>query len=107
MARQISDIALIGDCETAALVDRSGSIDGLCWPRFDFPGVPRSTARRRSNDSWKIAPTTEPIRTSRRYLPDTLILETRFQAATGSARLLDFMPLRRRASVRPTTLAQT
>src|SRR5262245_52663948 len=100
MASRIEDYALIGDRETAALVARDGSIDWLCWPRFDsgacFEALPGDT----NNGRWQIAPAavsgaTASVRVRRRYLPDTLILETEFTTADGSAAaLVDFMPLR-------------
>jgi GH15 family glucan-1,4-alpha-glucosidase len=95
---RIEDYALIGDCETAALVSRAGSIDWLCWPRFDSDACFAALLGDRSNGRWLLAARGNDARISRRYLADTLILETRFETATGAARVLDFMPPRDSAS---------
>src|SRR5260370_19409411 len=92
MSRLIEDYGLIGNARTAALVHRDGSIDWLCLPRFDSPlflGALRGTAE---NGRWIIAPAEPPVRMSRRYLPETAILETRFEAAGGAVTVTDFMP---------------
>jgi GH15 family glucan-1,4-alpha-glucosidase len=93
MAKRIEDYAVIGDCETAALVSRDGSIDWLCWPRFDSGAVFASLLGDADNGHWSIAPA-EPARVSRRYRPRTLILETDFETEDGAVTLIDFMPLR-------------
>ena len=93
MANRIEDYALIGDCETAALIDREGSIDWLCWPRFDSDACLARLLGTEENGRWRIAPTAA-FQVSRRYRPDTLILETEFTTAKGRARLIDFMPPR-------------
>ena len=87
---EISDYALIGDCQTAALVDRKGCIDWLCWPRFDSDACFAAMLGDRSNGCWSIAPA-EPFTVSRRYRPGTLTLETVFETAEGSVALIDFM----------------
>src|SRR5690242_9197813 len=92
MPLRIEDYALIGDCKTAALVGRDGSIDWLCWPRFDSPGCFAALLGGTDNGRWLIAPKFAPISTSRRYRPGTLILETEFETETGSAVIIDFMP---------------
>lgn len=97
MTLRIEDYALIGDCETAALVGRNGSVDWLCWPRFDSPACFAALLGSPENGRWLIEPV-EPAKISRRYLPDTLILETRFETASGVVRLVDFMPPRGAAS---------
>lgn len=89
----IADHALIGDCETAALVDRDGSIDWLCWPRFDSDACFAALLGTRENGYWRIAPAAA-FEVSRRYRPGTLILETVFETAQGSVALTDFMPPR-------------
>ncbi|UZE50858.1 glycoside hydrolase family 15 protein [Rhodopseudomonas sp. P2A-2r] len=94
----IEDYALIGDCETAALVDRNGSIDWLCWPAFDSDACFCALLGDESNGRWQIAPAAEVIRCSRRYRGDTLVLETRFETADGVVTLIDFMPPRGVAS---------
>ncbi|HEX7071408.1 MAG TPA: glycoside hydrolase family 15 protein [Rhodothermales bacterium] len=94
MALRIEDYALIGDCETAALVGKDGSIDWLCWPRFDSDACFAALLGTPEHGRWKISPTDESATVSRQYRGDTLILETRFETDTGSVVLIDFMPLR-------------
>ena len=91
MALPIEDYALIGDCETAALVGRNGSINWLCLPRFDSEACFAAILGDRDNGRWLIAPTDPKAKVSRRYRPDTLILETRFETESGAATLIDFM----------------
>jgi GH15 family glucan-1,4-alpha-glucosidase len=91
---RLEDYALIGDCQTAALVGRSGSIDWLCWPRFDSAACFAALLGGPENGYWKIAPAKDDFTVSRRYLPDTLILETEFETAEGAVTLVDFMPIR-------------
>jgi GH15 family glucan-1,4-alpha-glucosidase len=93
MAKPIEDYAVIGDCETAALVGRDGSIDWLCWPRFDSAACFAALLGHDDNGHWSIGPA-GPARVTRRYRPRTLILETEFETADGAATLIDFMPLR-------------
>ena len=93
----IGDYALIGDCETAALVDRTGSIDWLCWPRFDSDACFCALLGDRSHGHWRIAPA-GPYRVSRRYLPSSLVLETLFETEHGAVALIDFMPPRSETS---------
>jgi GH15 family glucan-1,4-alpha-glucosidase len=94
MPCHIEDYALIGDCETAALVGKDGSIDWLCWPRFDSDACFAALLGSRDNGRWQIAPRDPSARVTRRYRPGTLILETRFETDAGAATLVDFMPLR-------------
>jgi GH15 family glucan-1,4-alpha-glucosidase len=94
MALRIEDYGLIGDCETAALVGRDGSIDWLCWPRFDSEACFAALLGTPENGRWLIAPEAAPARVTRRYRRDTLILETRFECEQGAVTLVDFMPLR-------------
>ncbi len=98
MSQRIEDYALIGDCETAALVGRNGSIDWLCWPAFDSDACFAAILGTRKNGRWLIAPSGDVSRISRRYLGDTLILETRFETKSGTVALIDFMPPRGKAS---------
>jgi GH15 family glucan-1,4-alpha-glucosidase len=95
---RIEDYGLIGDCETAALVGRDGSIDWLCWPAFDSDACFASLLGTRENGRWLIAPAGELVRSSRRYWHNTLILETRFETDSGIVAVIDFMPPRGRAS---------
>ncbi|WP_375158979.1 glycoside hydrolase family 15 protein [Bradyrhizobium sp. RDT46] len=98
MSQRIEDYALIGDCETAALVGRNGSIDWLCWPAFDSDACFAAILGTHRNGRWLIAPSSDVTGTSRRYLGDTLILETRFETKSGTIALIDFMPPRGKAS---------
>src|SRR5258708_5318449 len=92
MALKIEDYAIIGDCKTAALVGRDGSIDWLCWPRFDSAACFAALLGTPENGRWLIAPK-HPVRgVSRHYRPGTLVLETEFLTETGSATIVDFMP---------------
>jgi GH15 family glucan-1,4-alpha-glucosidase len=94
----IEDYALIGDCETAALVSREGSIDWLCWPRFDSEALDAALLGTHEHGHWRIGPQHPQARVTRRYRPNTLILETRFETPEGTATLIDFMPPRGRHS---------
>jgi GH15 family glucan-1,4-alpha-glucosidase len=94
MAARIEDYALIGDCETAALVSREGSIDWLCWPRFDSGACFAALLGTPENGRWLLAPVDTDARISRRYRGNTLILETDYENADGAVRVIDFMPLR-------------
>ena len=98
MSCRIEDYGLIGDCETAALVGRDGSIDWLCWPAFDSDACFAALLGTHKHGRWLIAPAAEVTGTSRRYWDDTLILETRFETADGAVDLIDFMPPRGNAS---------
>ena len=98
MADRIEDYALIGDCETAALVSRSGSIDWLCWPRFDSSACFAALLGDRNHGRWLIAPKHPKPTIRRRYREHTLILETDFETPEGAVTLIDFMPLRGHAS---------
>ncbi len=91
---RIEDYALIGDCHTAALVGRDGSIDWLCFPRFDSGACFAALLGERDHGRFLIAPEA-PIRAvRRRYLPDTLVLETEFETDEGIVALIDCMPPR-------------
>jgi len=95
---RIEDYGLIGDCETAALVGRDGSIDWLCWPAFDSEACFAAILGDAGNGRWVIAPAGDVARYSRHYWDNTLILETRFETADGTVALIDFMPPRGKAS---------
>lgn len=92
MALRIEDYAMIGDCQTAALVGRDGSIDWLCWPRFDSPSSFARLLGTEENGRWLIAPKDATARVERRYLDNTLILETTYETESGTAMVVDFMP---------------
>jgi len=98
MASKIEDYALIGDCETAALVNREGSIDWLCWPDFCSSACFAALLGTRDHGYWQIRPTSQGIRTTRQYRDRTLILETTFETEEGAVRLIDFMPIREKNS---------
>jgi GH15 family glucan-1,4-alpha-glucosidase len=95
MAR-IEDYALIGDLQTAALVERGGSIDWLCFPRFDSGACFAALLGTTDNGRWLLAPTGEAT-CARRYLHDTLVLETTWATDEGEVRVFDFMPPRGKA----------
>jgi GH15 family glucan-1,4-alpha-glucosidase len=97
VALRIEDYALVGDTHTAALVGLDGSIDWLCFPRFDSGACMAALLGDRTNGRWLLAPAEELRRVSRRYLDDTLVLETTFETASGIARVIDFMPIRAEA----------
>lgn len=90
----IEDYALIGDCETAALVGRNGSIDWLCWPNFASAACFASLLGSGENGFWQLAPLDKITETTRQYQPATLILETTHQTRGGAVQVLDFMPPR-------------
>ncbi|MGF6940176.1 GH15 family glucan-1,4-alpha-glucosidase [Paraburkholderia sp. UCT70] len=96
MPAHIEDYALIGDGHTAALISREGSVDWLCWPRFDSGACFAALLGSPDNGRWLLAPATEgehgaPTIT-RRYRGETLILETDFETPDGAVTLIDFMP---------------
>ena len=90
MALRIEDYAIIGDCETAALVGRDGSIDWLCWPRFDSGACFAALLGGPEHGRWCIAPMSPQAVSTRRYRTDTLILETRFETDTGATYIVIF-----------------
>jgi hypothetical protein len=98
LASRIEEYALLGDTQTAALVARDGSIDWLCWPRFDSPACFAALLGRPEHGRWLLAPSGEILRTTRRYRGDTLILETDLETRDGAVTLIDFMPPRGSAS---------
>jgi GH15 family glucan-1,4-alpha-glucosidase len=93
MTARIEDYAIIGDCQTAALVSRAGSIDWLCWPRFDSAACFAALLGTEKNGHWLIGPCEAPQKIERRYRPGTLILETKFEMPAGAVQLIDFMPM--------------
>jgi len=89
---KIKDYAIIGDCRAAALVSKHGSIDWLCWPRFDSSAVFSALLDPAKGGFWSIRPV-GPFDTDRAYVRDSNVLETNFTCATGRATLTDFMPV--------------
>jgi GH15 family glucan-1,4-alpha-glucosidase len=98
MPTRIEDYAMVGDGEAAALVSCEGSVDWLCWPRFDSPACFAALLGNAAHGHWQLRPQGEVRRTARRYLGDTLVLETSFENAEGCVTLIDFMPPRGAAS---------
>jgi GH15 family glucan-1,4-alpha-glucosidase len=93
MPALIEDYALLGNCRTAALIDRSGSLDWLCFPRFDSPACFSALLGSSENGRWRICPSQPWTGTERRYRDSTMILETVFHTEQGSAMLVDWMPV--------------
>src|SRR5260370_33168493 len=94
LSQKIEDYGLIGDCETAALVGRDGSVDWLCWPAFDSDACFAALLGNHRNGRWLISPAEEVTKSSRRYWDDTLSLETPFETANGGVALTAFVPPR-------------
>src|SRR5207249_4134579 len=92
MPSRIEDYALIGDCLTAGLVARDGSLDWLCLPRFDSAACFAALLGTPEHGRWLIAPAGPVRRVSRRYRPGTLVLETTFETDEGEVTLIDCMP---------------
>src|SRR6202051_3306188 len=93
MSLLIENSALVADCPTGALVGSDGSIDWLCLPRFDSGACFAALLGGPEHGRWLLAPVAEPRRIQRRYRQESLILETDFDTAEGSVRVIDFMPL--------------
>ena len=98
MPGRIEDYAVIGNCETVALVGRDGSIDWLGLPQFDSPACFAALLGEPKHGRWLIAPADASASVSRRYSDDTLILETVFRTGSGAVRLTDFMVRRDRVA---------
>jgi GH15 family glucan-1,4-alpha-glucosidase len=94
MRASIEDYAMIGDCETAALIDRSGRIEWLCWPDFSSPACFAALLGTPENGHWTLTPQDKRVTYTRRYLPHTLILETTMKTRSGVVAVMDFMPIR-------------
>jgi GH15 family glucan-1,4-alpha-glucosidase len=90
----IEDYCMIGDCETAALVSREGSIDWLCWPSFSSGACFAALLGTCDHGYWKIAPAGKVKATRRQYEAHTLVVETTFETEDGEVCLVDFMPPR-------------
>ncbi len=89
---KIDDYAVIGDCRSAALVSKYGSIDWLCWPRFDSPSIFAAILDSNKGGHWSICPV-HPHAVKRCYIHDSNVLETQFHSAAGRATLTDLMPV--------------
>src|SRR5579862_6218789 len=96
MSSLIEDYALIGNLCTAALVDRTGSIDWLCLPRFDSGACFAALLGDEKNGRWRLAPQGGIKQVRRRYRGETLLLETEFETESGIATVVDFMPIAER-----------
>ncbi|MBX9822049.1 glycoside hydrolase family 15 protein [Afipia birgiae] len=94
MAGRIEDYALIGDCKSAALVGRDGSIDWLCWPRFDSGACFAALLGGPEHGRWLIGPASGGKATRRRYRGKTFVLETDFETGDGTVTVIDFMSIR-------------
>lgn len=93
MPAHIEDYALVGDGHTAALISRDGSVDWLCWPRFDSAACLAALLGSEEHGTWYIGPTAgEPVTRTRRYRGETLILETDHETPDGAVTVIDFMP---------------
>ncbi len=89
----IGDYAIIGDCLSAALISRDGSVDWLCWPRFDSPSIFGALLDRGCGGEFSIRPVADELHISRAYLGFSNVLETTFRCETGVVRVIDFMPI--------------
>lgn len=101
MSNRIEDYALVSNCRTAALISREGSIDWLCLPRLDSPSVFGALLGTRENGRWQVRPADEHAVSSRRYLDDTMVLITRWEAADGIVEVHDFLPIDQAHEVDP------
>ena len=91
MSTPLEDYALLADLHTGPLVSREGSVDWLCFPRFDSPAVFCSILGDESNGRWKLSAVDGEV-VSRRYVPQTFIVETEWRTPTGRAVVTDFLP---------------
>jgi hypothetical protein len=94
MPSRIEDYVLIGDCQTAALVARNGSIDWLCFPRFDSGACFAALLGTPEHGRWQLTPVEQPQAIPRHYWPGTLILETEYETDSGVVAVIDWMPPR-------------
>jgi GH15 family glucan-1,4-alpha-glucosidase len=98
MPLPIEDYALISDCQSAALVGRDGSIDWLCFPRYDSASMFGALLGDESHGRWLLAPEEEGATATRSYIEDTLVLVTRWTTSTGVVEVMDLMPHGNRAA---------
>ena len=91
---RIEDYGLIGDCRSAALVGSNGSVDWLCWPRFDSAACFSAILGNADNGRWGIRPIDPNAKSTRAYRGDTMVLETHFTTPQGIVAVVDFMPVR-------------
>lgn len=91
MSTPLEDYALLADLQTGPLVSRDGSVDWLCFPRFDSPAVFCALLGDESNGRWKLSAVDGHV-VSRRYVPDTFVLETEWRTPSGRVRVTDFLP---------------
>ena len=89
----IQDYGVIGDMHSAALVGKDGSIDWLCFPRFDSPSVFAAILDDEKGGRFKIAPTSDGVTRKQLYWPDTNVLITRFFSPDGVGEIIDYMPV--------------
>ena len=101
----LEDYALLSDLHTGPLVSRDGSVDWLCFPRFDSPSVFAALLGTPEDGRWKLS-AVDGVVTSRRYLPRTFVLETTWCTPTGTLVVTDFLPAPRRRPPRPRRLVR-
>lgn len=99
MASRIEDYALIGDCHTGALVARNGSIDWLCFPRFDSGACFAALLGTEDNGCWSLSPAGKIREIRRGYHDDTLVLETEYESDEGVVSVIDCMPPRSKKQI--------
>ena len=97
---RIHDYAAVGDGRSAALISRGGSLDWLCWPRFDSPSLFAAILDDQRGGRFSLSPA-GPFQARRRYLDRTNLLETRFVTGGGELVLTDFMPVGPRLGLHP------
>ena len=98
MVSRIEDYGLLGDLHTAALVDRNGSIDWLCLPRFDAPACFAALLGDERHGFWRLGPAAGGVAARRRYRGDSLVLESEWDTPDGTVRVVDCMPPRGEAA---------
>ncbi len=94
-AARIEDYAMIGDCRTAALISKEGSLDWLCWPNFSSVACFASLLGTKDHGYWSLSPKGKVKHRARQYRRQTMVLETEVETSGGKVRLTDFMPVGR------------